>query len=268
MYLGEVLNSNALEAISGEGSTVQVMEVGNWPHAPLEVTAHRTKMNLRVRNERDFLVIWYRTSIAQRPGESALDSIRQVTGEFLADLYVLGQADTLAAPGAPATTKSEIRLIDDAKVVEGTTAIACSYVTVPNGRRRWMIASRVHVLLQDHNVIVVLEKSQAEHLIHSYVYDGLRAAKVRLPEAEAEQVKGEPVLAMNVVFDAKADVGKLSDAILNGCMWPSDDQNAVGARQVCPAIGLRPAERPVTTLAKPPGEPWMRSVRKTKAGDE
>jgi len=255
MYLTEVLNKNALEEISGEGSAVQVIEVGNWAHAPVEVTARRTKMNLRVRDEGDFLVIWYRRSIAQPPGGSALDAIRQVTGEFLADLYVLGQADTLVAPGAQANSKSQIRLIDDAKVVEGTTAIACSYVNVSDERRRWMIVSRVYVLLKDDNVIVVMERSRPRRLGDPYVYEGLRAAKARLTEAEAEQAKGQPVLGMNVVFDAKADVGKLSDAMLNGCMWPLEDQNTVGAKQVCPAIVLRPAEKPVSTPENPPGQP-------------
>jgi hypothetical protein len=91
--------------------------------------------------------------------------------------------------------------------------------------------------------VIVFEHDYPE-ANHQYVYQGLLAAKVRLTKEEAEKDAGRPVLARNLVFDEKTDLKEIPNALLNGCMWPIDDERAAGVRPLCSATVLRAGRMP------------------------
>jgi len=97
----------------------------------------------------------------------------------------------------------------------------------------------VYVLVKGQDVVIALEKGKARQSDSKYIYDGLNAGKIRLTKEEAEKSRSRPVLARNVVFEKDIDVSKIPNALLNACMWPTEDKVAVGIEDVGPASQLQ-----------------------------
>ena len=98
------------------------------------------------------------------------------------------------------------------------------------------------VLVKDKDAIIVMEKLKARGGGYGikYIYEGLVAAKARLDKEDAEKAKNKPVLGRNVIFSEEVDTKDISDRLLNGCIWPIDDEFLVGAKNVGSARILRP----------------------------
>ncbi|MCX7428244.1 MAG: hypothetical protein NTW96_21775 [Planctomycetia bacterium] len=232
--LVEALNEDTLAEVRGTDSKNQVTEIGNWPGAPnwpgppVQVVAAIRQGDLRIRLEKDYLIIHSPRKTPLAMDRAPRDILRQATEGILADDYV---------PGPDDASRMETRY-RDAKLIPGTGAVVGSI-----GRDRMTGPSGIHVLAKDIDVVIVFEGLYAE-AFHKYIYQGLLAAKVRLTKEDAEKYAGRPVLARNLVFDEKTDLKEISDALLNGCMWPIDDERAAGIRTLCLATVLREGRMP------------------------
>jgi hypothetical protein len=250
MYFTEAVNEVIVKDMTKEETPNRIYQVGKWSHAPLEVSSEVLSGKIRIRDETDFLVIWYHSSQALSNERSiALDVVRQATGRVLADRFALGGDQTLVSMNSPATPQSEFRIIDWPKEIPGTRALSCSYVEVPQKEKpRWLWAERVYVLVKDNDAVIAIEKAMQRHSGDRHTYEGLEAAKVRLTKSDAERATTQPVLAHNVIFNADIDVREIPDALLNGCMWPIENQDLVGVRDVGPTSYLYPFKKPVTRV--------------------
>lgn len=240
MYLSKALNKGLLKEVSAEDKKNRITELANWPHAPVEVTSPTTRGYVRIRCEKDFVVIWYHGSESLvNPGATPLDVVRQATKGVLADTFVLGETGTLVGVGSPPNPKAEIRMAAWPREMPGKKRITCSYSNVSHEKRPWGLIVRVDVLVRERDLIVIMEKLRVRQAGFKYIYEGLIAAKARLDKGEAELAKGKPVLANNAVFGPETDVRDISDPLLNGCMWPGDI-TGVGAKDLISATVLAP----------------------------
>jgi len=264
MHLGLELKKSVLQKIAAEDSKDRIIELGNWPHAPLVVESSITNGNIRIRFEDDFIIIWYRSHVSLVDGKStSLDVVRDVVNNVLGEAFVIGEDDILviaenvvvsSGSSSPfGDTKAELITTSLPKEIPGTGAIAFGYAPVSRQKRDWQLfVSTVSVLVKNKDAIIVMEKLKAR-TIERYIYEGLIAAKARLTKEEAEKAKSKPILARNVIFGEEIDTKDISDTLLNGCMWPIDNEVAVGAKDVGPASYLRPKPKKPTGTTKPEG---------------
>jgi len=253
-YLTLALKESVLAEMTAKDSKSRIIELNNWPHAPLEVESSINKGNIRVRFEKDFIVIWCCRPISLVDGKSTpLDIVRQVTKDVLGNAFVLGEIDTLRHLNSPPVPKHEKIMVIWPKEIPETKAIICTY-------RNLSELFLVHILARDKDTIVVVERLTARPFrteknkeIRNFVYAGLIAAKARLTKDQAKHVRNKPVLARNVIFDPETDTKHIPDILLNGCMWPIDNEVAVGAKDVGPTSYLRPKPKKPTGTTKPEG---------------
>ena len=246
-----ILNAVALAEVCGPDSRNRVTQIANWPGAPFQVVAATADRVLRIRLENDFVVIWNRRQTPLMMDRAPRDIIRQATQEILDAPCSVGSDDTIAGAGGR-NGLARITLLEDAKLVEGTGAVTCSYLGQHRSSMRTV--DKIHVLAKDRNVIVVLRTLKVRKPGSKYHYEGLAAAKIRLTKEEFERAARQPVLARNVVFDGKTDLSKLTSAVLNGCMWPLAGDDAVEIRDVCSALALGGFHRPIQYLAWGPAD--------------
>lgn len=241
MYLAPALKESVLEEIAAEDSNNQIVELGNWPHSPLEVRSVVADRNIRIRFEEDFLVIWYHGPVSLVDGKNTpLDVIRESVNSILGEAFVIGEADTLITTGSLVNAKSELVMAIWPKEIPALKAIVCHYYSVSDHKRRWEFVSSMYVLAKGKDAVIVMEKKKARTASTPYIYEGLKAARVRLPKEEAESAKSKPVLARNIVFGEQSDTKDISDMLLNGCMWPIDNDLLLGAKKVGSVSELRP----------------------------
>lgn len=258
MHLAPKLKENVLQKITEEDSTNRITELGNWPHAPLEVASSIANVDIRIRFEEDFVVIWYHNPVSLVNGKSTpLDVIRDAINDILGKAFVIGEDDTLVAQGSGSAKnpKTELVMATWPKEIPGTKAITCSYYSASHHKRDWKcLVSTVHVLVKDKDAIIAMERTRTRTFGIKYIYEGLIAAKARLTKEEAEKAKSKPVLARNVIFGEEIDTKDISDTLLNGCMWPVDNEIVVGVKDVGSASKLRPKPKKSVGEKKPDSE--------------
>ena len=256
MYLTPVLKENLLEKITAEENKGLLVELGNWPHTPLEVDSPIGSGHIRIRFEEDFVVIWYHSPVSLLQDKSTpLNAIRDTINEIVGETFVIGDDDTLIVQGDDSSVnpKTELVMASWPKEIPETKAIICRYGPVSSGKRDWKcLVSSVSILLKDKNVIIVMEKTKARHP-NTFIYEGLIAGKVRLTKQETEKAQNKPILARNVIFGEEIDTKGISDTLLNGCMWPVANK-MVGIKDVGPVSKLRPKPKKSVGEKEPDSE--------------
>jgi len=246
MYLEPVLKESILKEITAEDSNDQIVQLGNWLRSPLEVRSLVANRNIRIRFEEDFLVVWYHSPVSLFQGKKTpMDVIRQSVNSILGEAFVIGGDDTLIAQGtgSSANAKTELVMAPWPREIPGTKSITCRYGPISRRKRDWkLLVSAVSVLVKDKDAIIVMEKLKARGGGYGikYIYEGLIAAKARLDKEETESAKSKHVLGRNIIFGEETDIKDISDRLLNGCMWPIDDELLLGAKNVGSARKLRP----------------------------
>ena len=268
MYFTAALKEDVLKTITDVNSNGQIAELANWPYAPFEIQSSFTNGDFRVRFEKDFLVIWYHSSVSLVEGKNnPIDVVRQAVNAIVAEPFAIGENDTLFAAGssiAP-TPKIELTMFTWPQEIPGTKAIICGYYSIDSHKRYWLPFDVVEVLVKEKDAVIVMEQSKARQQGSAIYYEGLLAAKVRLKKEEAEKFKDKPILARNVIFDAQTDTNSIPDRILNGCMWPIDNKRATGIRYVGPVSQLRPEPKKYTNATDPNQKPETKSKQPVSA---
>ena len=235
MYLGNGVNRETYDTVTDESKEIQIVELSNWEHKPHIVESVFGKGKIRIRNEKDFLIIWYKSQVAlfDNDDQPLDDIIRLATEAILPDKYVLGEADTLTGKGLAAAPKSKFHLSLGPKRIPGkkTHAIICGYYGTFNNEN-WGPILTAYVIVKGKNAVIVLEKAKARTYPPSYIYDGLAAAKKRLSKEKAEKFKQKPVMGADVIFDPDDEVTSIPDVLLNGCIWEIQDAKITGAKKI------------------------------------
>jgi len=239
MYVTDVLRQDVLDGLASNESKNRIIRLGKWVHAPFEVRDVTSDGSIRIRFEDDYLIIWHhRTRALGNEKGDVLQFIREATQAVLAAPYAVGEPGLVVDTKSALTrTDAEIVMFEWPREIPGTGAVSCGYY---NGTRKWKMVEIVHVLVKGQDSVIALEKPKARHPEDKHVYEGLNAGKIRLTEEEAEKFRSRPVLAKNAIFAKDVDVSKITDALLNACMWPAEDKAVVGAEDVGPASQLRP----------------------------
>lgn len=242
MHLGLELNKSVLQKMAAKDSTDRIVELGNWPQAPLVVVSSIANGEIRIRFEDDFITIWYHSPVSLVDGKSTpLDVVRDAINDILGEALVIGEDDILVidegvviSSGKPSpfgNTKAELVTTSLPKEIPGTGAIAFGYGDI-KGKRNWgLLIDGVNVLVKDKDAIIVMGKLKAR-TYQKLIHEGLIAAKARLTKEEAEKAKSKPILARNVIFGKEIDTKDVPDILLNGCMWPVDNEIVVGVKDV------------------------------------
>ncbi|MBN2588854.1 MAG: hypothetical protein JXA96_03250 [Sedimentisphaerales bacterium] len=245
MHLVFELKEDVLQKIISDDRN-QIVELGNWKNKPMQVESSITNGDIRIRFEKDFIVILYHSRYSLVAGKSnPLDVIRDTVNNLLSEPFWIGKDDTLVSLGTPADSKVELQMISWPKESAKSQIITCSYRNLYRGKRDWKgLIDQVSVLIKDKDAVIVMEISKARRVglntyIPPYVYEGLNAAKIRLSKEEAEIAKNRPVLGYNVILSEETDSSDIPDDLLNGCIWPYDNKSLVGTRDVGLANLLR-----------------------------
>ncbi len=229
--LYSILKEDILKEITASDSKYRLTQLDNWPKVSsfntLQVEysgADNPDRKISVRLEQDFIVIWYHNSTSfVKDKSNSSDVIRNTINDIL---------------------KPELENLPSPKEVTETNAITVRFGTGSISKKEsnhWnYIDSRFanfSVLVKDNDAVIVIERRGARAR-ESY-YEGLLAAKTRLSERDNEKFKNKLVLARNVIFDDKTNIKDIPDRLLNGCMWPIDDDNLVGVKDIGPVTQLR-----------------------------
>ena len=247
MQLRVGLKKSVYQKISTEDTKNRISELGNWQYAPKEIAFNISDKEIRIRSERDFVMIWYRSPISLVRGKNnSLNIFRDIVNDILGQEFNLGADNTLAILGTDSYKNPQAKLSAFLPVdIPGTGAKVFGFYfnqteSNPGRPEAWVIFSGASVLVKEKDAIIVLTKLKARSGSYKPILEGLKAKKVRQTKEELEKLKDKPILARNVIFDEKIDTKGIPDALLNGCMWPIDDKEKVGIKDVGSASKLRP----------------------------
>jgi hypothetical protein len=258
MLLVELVDPATLADLRGEDDENRVMELANWPNGPVQVVAAREGADFRIRSEGIRIVIHCRQKTPLAMDAAIRDVIREATRSILAARYRLGPDKSIASRRGSRTNRSCMMISENAILLDGKKAVVCFY----SGMNDWgghsspLIAS-IRVLATAKDVIVVAEKFVARGIRFPWqpqYYAGLIASQTRLTDVEAEKYADQSILAKETVFGGKTDLSLVPRELVNGCMWPIDDDAAVGLKDLCSATILRPPAKAVSTPDAPPAK--------------
>ncbi len=264
MLLVELVDPATLADVRGEADVREeadvnrVMELANWPNGPVQVVAVGKEADFRVRSEGIRIIIHCRRKTPLAMDAALRDVIREATTPILAARYRLGPDESIANRRGSTSSKTCKMISEGEILLDGKKAVVCHYSGVNNwgGDSSSPIGS-IRVLATAKDVIVVAEKFVVTGIRFPWqpqYFAGLIASKTRLTDVEAEKYADQAILAKETVFGGSADLSGLPRELVNGCMWPIDDEDAVGLKDLCSATILRPPAKVVTTPDVPPAE--------------
>ena len=87
----------------------RIVELGSWQNKPLQVESTITNGDIRIRYEKDFIVITYHSRYSLVADKSnPLDVIRGTVNNLLSEPFWIGKDDTVVSQGSPSDSKTEL----------------------------------------------------------------------------------------------------------------------------------------------------------------